>query len=73
MKDIRGYGLLVGFDVDPADKPGSRGFALQRALFENGLHIKMTGDAGIVAPPLIAEKTHIDQIAAILRETLTSF
>ena len=73
VKDIRGFGLLAGFDVEPTDKPGARGFQVQRTLFENGMHVKMTGDAGIVAPPFIAEKEHIDQICDILRKTLTSF
>jgi adenosylmethionine-8-amino-7-oxononanoate aminotransferase len=30
----------------------------------------MTGDAGIVAPPFVAEKSHIDEICGILRDVL---
>lgn len=71
VTDIRGYGLMAGFDVAPGDAPGVRGAALQKRLFEAGLHIKMTGDAGIVAPPLVCEKQHIDQICAVLREVLS--
>jgi beta-alanine--pyruvate transaminase len=41
-----------------------------KKLFAAGLHIKFTGDAAIVAPPLVAEKAHIDQICSILREVL---
>ena len=74
ITDVRGYGLLAGFDLSPAGQaPGTRGFDLQKQLFEAGLHIKMTGDAGIVAPPLVAERAHIDEICAILRQVLSKF
>jgi beta-alanine--pyruvate transaminase len=70
VTDIRGYGLLAGFDLAPAARPGQRGMEATKKLFAAGLHIKFTGDAAIVAPPLVAEKAHIDQICSILREVL---
>lgn len=70
VTDIRGYGLIAGFDVAPAAAPGLRGTQMQKALFWNGLHIKFTGDAGIIAPPLVVEKAEIDEMMAILRRTL---
>lgn len=70
ITDIRGYGLIAGFDVMPKGPPGAHGTALQKRLFWDGLHIKFTGDAGIIAPPLIAGKEHIDGICRILRQTL---
>ncbi|MFQ5545548.1 MAG: aspartate aminotransferase family protein [Acidiferrobacterales bacterium] len=73
MTDIRGYGLIAGFDVAPAGTPGARGYEVQKRLFEAGIHIKMTGDAGILAPPLIAEKAHIDEMCGILREVLKTY
>ena len=51
----------------------TRGFEFQKKLFEAGLHIKMTGDAGIVAPPLVAEKAHVDEICGTLRRVLSEF
>ena len=56
VADIRGYGMLAAIDLHPAGAPGARGHALQKKLFDNGLHLKATGDCVIVAPPLIAEK-----------------
>jgi len=50
--------------------PGKRGHAFQKKLFDNGLHLKATGDAAIVAPPLVATREHVDMIADILRRTL---
>ena len=60
-------------DVAPEGGPGKRGYQVQKDLFEAGLHIKMTGDSGIVAPPLIAEKAHLDQICDILRKVLSKY
>jgi beta-alanine--pyruvate transaminase len=73
ITDIRGYGMIAGFDVAPAGGPGVRGYEAQKRLFAAGLHIKMTGDSGIVAPPLVAEKSHIDQICGILRDVLKTY
>jgi len=72
VTDIRGYGMLGAIDVAVDAVPGRRGHVLQKKLFENGLHLKTTGDAAIIAPPLIAEKHHIDMIADILRRTIAS-
>ncbi len=72
VTDIRGYGMLGAIDVAVDGTPGRRGHVLQNKLFDNGLHLKTTGDAAIVAPPLIAEKSHIDMIVDVLRRTLAA-
>ena len=73
VTDVRGYGLIAGFDVAPAAVPGARGYDVQAKLFAAGLHVKMTGDAGIVAPPFICERDHIDRIVDILRSVLSTY
>ena len=50
VTDLRGYGLIAGFDLVPGSTPGVRGPEVQKKLFAAGLHLKMTGDSGIVAP-----------------------
>ncbi len=70
ITDIRGYGMFATIDLAGDGAPGRRGHALQKKLFDNGLHLKPTGDSALIAPPLIAEKAHIDSIADILRKTL---
>jgi beta-alanine--pyruvate transaminase len=70
VTDIRAYGLIAGIDLAPDGKPGVRGYRLQKALFDSGLHVKTTGDAAIIAPALVAERQHIDQIVSILRRAL---
>ncbi len=72
VTDIRGYGLFATIDLAPDGAPGRRGHAFQKKLFDNGLHLKATGDSALLAPPLIAEKSHIDSIAEILRRTLAT-
>ncbi len=72
VTDIRGYGMMAAIDVAADGAPGKRGHLLQKKLFDNGLHLKTTGDAAIIAPPLVCEKSHIDMIADILRRTIAS-
>jgi beta-alanine--pyruvate transaminase len=72
VADIRGYGMFAAIDVHADGAPGRRGHILQKKLFDNGLHLKATGDCAILAPPLIAEKKHVDEIADILKKTLAT-
>ncbi len=73
ITDIRGYGMLGGFDLAPGERPGMRGTEAQKKLFHAGMHIKFTGDSGIIAPALVAEKKHIDEMVRILREVISTF
>jgi beta-alanine--pyruvate transaminase len=70
VTDIRGYGMMGAIDVASDGPPGKRGHAFQKKLFDNGLHLKATGDSAIIAPPLVAERAHVDEIVDILRRTL---
>ena len=70
IADIRGYGMLAAIELHPDGVAGKRGHEFQKRLFDNGLHLKTTGDSAIIAPPLIAEKAHIDSIVGILRTAL---
>lgn len=72
ITDIRGYGLMAAIDVAPQGNVGIRGTRLQKELFWEGLHVKFTGDSGIIAPPLVIEKSQIDDLVAILRKTLSA-
>lgn len=72
VTDVRGYGLLAAFDLAPEGAAGERGFRCLKRLYDNGLLIKWTGDTGIVAPPLIAGESDIDEIGDILERTLAA-
>ena len=73
VTDVRGYGMLAGIDLAPAERPGVRGYDATKRLFKRGLHIKFTGDSGICAPALVAEKRDIDEICAIFREVFSEY
>jgi adenosylmethionine-8-amino-7-oxononanoate aminotransferase len=82
--DVRGDGYFYGIELvkDKATKETFddvesekllRGF-LSKALFDNGLYCRADdrGDPVIqLAPPLIADQSHFDEIEQILRSVLT--
>ena len=70
VTDLRGYGLIAGFDLVPGSSPGVRGPEVQKKLFAAGLHVKMTGDSGIIAPPLVSERSHVDELVDVMRGVL---
>ena len=70
VTDIRGYGLLAAIDLAPLDAPGQRGSAVLQALYDAGLIVKMTGDVILLAPPLVCETAHIDEMISKLRQVL---
>ncbi|WP_022668533.1 aspartate aminotransferase family protein [Desulfospira joergensenii] len=65
VKEIRGKGLLIGMEID--EKAG----AVVDACFKKGFIINGIQDKVLrFAPPLIVEKTEIDQLAAVLDSLL---
>jgi beta-alanine--pyruvate transaminase len=71
--DIRNYGLIGALEFEPIPgKPGARAFDVYLKCFEKGLLVRQTGDIIALSPPLIIERTHIDQIFTTLRDVLKS-
>jgi beta-alanine--pyruvate transaminase len=69
--DCRNIGLIGGIELEPRPgAPTKRAMAAFHAAFDQGLLIRVTGDIIALSPPLIIEKSHIDEIfgklAAIL-------
>jgi len=61
--DLRNLGLVCGIELEPiAGKPTARAFDAFLKCYEQGLLIRTTADIIALSPPLIAKKTHIDQI-----------
>ena len=73
IADIRGYGMLAAIELLADERPGRRGHDFQKRLFDAGVHIKTTGDAALIAPPFIIEKSQIDDMSEIIREVLDSY
>jgi beta-alanine--pyruvate transaminase len=71
--DIRNYGLIGALEFEPIPgKPTARAFEVYLKCFEKGLLVRQTGDILALSPPLIVERTHIDQIFGTLAEVLRS-
>jgi beta-alanine--pyruvate transaminase len=70
VNDIRSIGMLAAVELHPQGTPGSRGHEVQKRLYDRGLHVKSTGESLILAPPLVAERSHIDEIVGKLRAVL---
>ena len=65
-------GMMAAIDVAALGAAGARGHEAQKRLFDAGLNLKSTGDALIIAPPFVAERHHIDEIAGKLRAVLAT-
>jgi len=71
--DIRNIGLVGAVELAPrAGAPGARGFETYLRCFEKGVLVRNTGDIIALAPALIVEEAHLQQINATLREVLQS-
>jgi beta-alanine--pyruvate transaminase len=69
--DLRNIGLVAGVELAPiAGKPGARAFDAYVKCFERGLLVRQTGDILALSPPLIVEKSQIDDMFGLLREVL---
>lgn len=61
--DIRNLGLIAGIELAPRPgQPGKRAYDVFVACFEAGLLIRVTGDIIALSPPLIIDRSQIDQI-----------
>jgi beta-alanine--pyruvate transaminase len=69
--DLRNLGMIGAIELEPiAGKPTARAFDAFLKCYDKGLLIRTTGDIIAMSPPLIAEKSHIDQIFDILSGVL---
>ena len=69
--DIRNLGLIAAIELSPrAGVVGTRGFEAHLKAFEKGVYMRVTGDTIALAPPLIVQKSEIDQLFGTVREVL---
>jgi beta-alanine--pyruvate transaminase len=61
--DIRNLGLIGAVELDPSPgKPTVRTFDAYLKAFEKGVLIRTTGDIIALSPPLIIQKSEIDEL-----------
>jgi beta-alanine--pyruvate transaminase len=71
--DIRNIGLIGAIELKPIDgEPTKRAFSAFLKAYEKGLLIRTTGDIIALSPPLIIEKSHIDELVGKLRDVLVA-
>ena len=69
--DLRNLGLVAGIELEPRPgAPTARATELFHACFDNGLLVRATADIIALSPPLIVEKSHIDEIFGKLGDLL---
>jgi len=69
--DLRNLGLIAGIELESRPgKPTARAFEAFLKCYEEGVLIRTTGDIIAMSPPLIVEKSHIDQIFETLGRVL---
>jgi beta-alanine--pyruvate transaminase len=61
--DIRNFGLVAAIELEPmAGKPTARAFEAFLRCYEKNVLVRTTGDTIALSPPLIIEKSQIDQL-----------
>ncbi|MCU0976169.1 MAG: aspartate aminotransferase family protein [Steroidobacteraceae bacterium] len=69
--DLRNYGLIAGIELEPiAGKPTARAYDVFLRCFERGVLVRTTGDIIALSPPLIIERSHVDEIFGTLADVL---
>ncbi|WP_430540620.1 aspartate aminotransferase family protein [Pseudoxanthomonas sacheonensis] len=70
--DIRNYGLVGAIELAPrAGAPGARAYdAFTHAFHKGSLLTRVTGDVIALSPPLILEKSHIDDIVSRMADSI---
>jgi len=69
--DVRALGLVAGIELaSRPDAMGARAYEAFLGCFRAGLLTRVTGDVIALSPPLIAERSHVDQLFEILSGVL---
>lgn len=69
--DVRNIGIVAGIELEPRpEEPTKRAYDCLVRCFEQGLLIRVTGDIIALSPPLMLQKSHIDQMVEILGNVL---
>src|SRR5690606_3268545 len=69
--DLRNLGIIAGIELEGIPgKPTARAMEAFGKAYDKGLLIRTTGDIIALSPPLILEKSHIDEIFGTLGDVL---
>jgi beta-alanine--pyruvate transaminase len=69
--DIRNLGLVGAVELEPRDgAPGARAAEVFQRCFEKGVLVRYTGETIALSPPLIIDKSQIDEVVGTLGEVI---
>jgi len=69
--DLRNIGLVGGIELEPIPgQPTKRAFECFLKAYEKGVLVRTTGDIIALSPPLIVQKSQIDQIIDTVRSVI---
>ena len=69
--DIRNLGLVGAIELSSRkDAPGARAYDVFVDCFKKGALIRVTGDVIALSPPLIVEKSQIDELISIISDAI---
>jgi beta-alanine--pyruvate transaminase len=72
--DVRNYGLVAAIEYEPiAGSPGARGFQTFLKSYDAGILVRAAGDVTCMSPPLIIEKSQIDELVGTLGKVIKTF
>jgi beta-alanine--pyruvate transaminase len=72
--DVRNYGLVAAIEYEPTPgSPGARGFQTFLKAYEAGVLVRAAGDATAMSPPLIIDKSQIDELVGTLGKVIKTF
>jgi beta-alanine--pyruvate transaminase len=71
VKDIRNYGLVGAVEFHSTSAFGERGYKVfEHCFWEGNALVRCTADTIAVSPPLILDKSHIDELVAAFRSAI---
>jgi len=69
--DIRNVGLMGAVELaSRKDAVGARGYEVMVECWNKGLYLRNSADSLAMSPPLIVEKSHIDEMMSILSDVI---
>lgn len=72
INDVRHLGFMAALTFDEIDgKPMSRSSQIFARAFENGLKVRLSSNHIAIAPPIISQKTDIDEIVDRMQKTIS--
>ncbi len=69
--DIRNIGYMGAIELEPLEgAPGKRTFEIMTTCYERGLMVRVSGDTIAFSPPLVSERSHLDEMIGMVADVI---